>query len=124
MQAFNDYDGCEYVNACETVDEDGNAVSKPNLDTVFTYCQGWKPTHVSHPERDAGWFRKQLSALRKLCAVALDSYHRSGQQDAENEYDEFEHFANGDGRLMYAFLVWDAGTFRFFDRTVCLIYMN
>lgn len=47
-----------------------------------------------------------MNELRKDFSRARDSYHRSGNQDAENAVDEFAKYCRGDASVLYAFIVW------------------
>jgi len=86
------------------------------MEAVFAGCREWDPTTPARPLRAADWFRQHLNELRRKFTVTRERYHRSGNQEAENEYDEFANFVDGDYRVLYAFTVWGDETQAFMDR--------
>lgn len=57
-----------------------------------------------------------MSELRAKFTVARDHYHVSGKHNAENVYDEFWRFCEGDARVLYAFCTWGDEMQNFWDR--------
>lgn len=98
--AFNDYKENSYQNACvvpNRVSSSGAKISVPGMERIFEDCHDMDPTSVNRPERDAKWVRTNYREIKSLITLASENYRRSGNHDAENEYDEWVKFSRRSG---------------------------
>lgn len=119
VEAFNDLETYIYENPTAQYDEDARELrASAGMEAAFANCGYWNPSDGSRPPRDVIWFRTKLNDLRSRFTRARCNYHKSGNQDAEFEVDEFAKFCGNDDVTLYAFAVWGDATREFFDRTL------
>lgn len=95
-EKFNNYEAYKYQNACiipGRLDAAGCNVPVPGMDRIAMYCHDINPSMPNRPFRDGGWLRIQYRDLKTKISVCFNNYHRSGNQDEENAYDEWVKFS-------------------------------
>jgi len=61
---------------------------------IFDRVHDIDPTDWSRPDRDAAWCKSEYGKMRSDISKVHSGYHQSGNQDAENEYDEWNKSCN------------------------------
>ena len=108
--AFNDYETYFYENpSCRFVD--GRCVGPAVNSTFHSLCHDIVPSLglAKRPRRDGAWIKKTLLDFKSKFYKKWKDYHKSGEQDGENPYDEFLKFYEGNDLLMYAFHFAEGG---------------
>lgn len=110
-EAFNDYEGNRYVNAVTVpgaLTAQGTYVARPGMELIARYTHDLDPCAESRPIRDGAWIRIQLRTYRARVSVCWSNFKRSGQQDAENLYDEWCKFSTtfGDDIITYSYAIF------------------
>ena len=93
---FNDYERYVYENACivpGALSAAGTYIATPGMQEIAVFCHSFNPTSAGRPDRDGGWIRTKFKELKTKISVCFNNYHRSGNQDAENIYDEWVKFS-------------------------------
>jgi hypothetical protein len=116
-EEFNDYERNIYYNCCleyfmnpvtrtatEKKDSLGLPVYVPGLECIGKLCYDINPTSANRPMRDGGWIRSTYRSIRPNITKALENYNKSGNQEAENIFDEWVNFSShfGDDVCVYA----------------------
>ena len=94
---FNDYGTQVYQNACilpGVVSAAGTFIAATGMQAIADYCHSFNPSSADRPLRDGGWIWKKYKELKGQISVCFNNYHRSGNQDAENIYDEWIKFSS------------------------------
>lgn len=109
ISAFNNSDDYSYKNECLVfMPSTGTHKSKPGMEAIYNFCHDLNPAMPGRPQRDISWLRDQMLELRKQLTKVYDNYKRSGQQDAENKYDEWAKFCNSSpSPVLYSICVLD-----------------
>ena len=93
---FNNYEHFVYQNACiipGRMDATGLYVPVPGMDNIALRCHDFNPCQSNRPIRDGGWIRDKYKELKSKISACFTNYSRSGNQDAENTYDEWMKFS-------------------------------
>ncbi len=119
-EKFNDYGHYRYINAVVQTRLEGDrrvVVLKPDglplavtgMEALVNYCFDMNPCLETRPLRDGGWIRAQWRAMKGKLSVCFQNYRKSGNQEAENVYDEWARFAVtlGHDYLFYARALFD-----------------
>ena len=114
-EMFNDYENVVFQNATIEYDEENKPRNpyepRADMESIAKFCWEINPTDSSRPERDGGWLRKVWKEMRTGLTRIRESFKRSGNHDAENEYDEWLKFAHGTNDVyIYAIAVLDWAT--------------
>ena len=96
-EKFNDYENYKYQNAVILSNRNVNGLYEPlpGMEELAKFCFDINPSSPGRPIRDAGWIRTQYRDLKGKISTCFSNYHRSGNQDAENIYDEWIKFSTG-----------------------------
>lgn len=110
-EAFNDYENNRYSNAVTVsgaLTPQGTYVARPGMELIARYTHDLDPCAENRPLRDGAWIRVQLRTLRAKISVCWANFKRSGQQDAENLFDEWCNFSTafGDDVVTYSYAVF------------------
>ena len=100
VQAFNNYKDNAYKNACVCegkASAAGTKIAVEGMEQIFDDCHDIDPTSLNRPERDAKWVRISYREIKSLITLCSERYRRSGNQEAENEYDEWIKFSRRSG---------------------------
>mmetsp|Transcript_20610 Transcript_20610/g.18760 ORF Transcript_20610/g.18760 Transcript_20610/m.18760 type:complete len:265 (+) Transcript_20610:452-1246(+) len=95
-EKFNDYNRYSYKNACiipNALDSIGCYKPVIGMESIATLCHDINPSMSGRPIRNADWLKTQYKELKTKLTVIYNNYHRSGNQDAENVYDEWVRFS-------------------------------
>eukprot|EP01036_Dinobryon_divergens_P029171 gene29171-38235_t len=93
---FNDYETQKYQNACIVPNHltvAGTYISNPGMQAIAYYCHDFNSCIPERPIRDGYWVRSKYKELKGKLSVCFNNYHLSGNQDAENIYDEWIKFS-------------------------------
>jgi hypothetical protein len=93
---FNDYDNQVYQNACilpGRFTAAGTFVSVPGIQAIADYCHDFNPSNSDRPIRNGHWIRSKYKDLKGKISICFNNYHTSGNQAAENVYDEWIKFS-------------------------------
>ncbi len=93
---FNDYGSQVYQNACivpGVVSAAGTFIAVTGMQAIAGFCHSFNPSSADRPLRDGGWVRKKYKELKTEISICFNNYHRSGNQEAENIYDEWIKFS-------------------------------
>lgn len=101
-EAFNDYEEYNYKNACVEYDEmtyavrlvNGTYVAVPGMENIAAKCWDLDPSDATRPARDGGCIRQLFKELRSKITMVRENYKKSGNQEAENIYDEWVNFSS------------------------------
>ena len=107
---FNDYDTFNYTNAVvqpNVLTSKGLPVAVPDMQALLEYCLDINPCVRDRPLRDAGWLRTQFRDLKGKISVCFNNYRRSGNQEAENIYDEWVKFSSHNDVIVYSRAILD-----------------
>lgn len=108
---FNDYEHVVFQNA--TIKYVDGLPTTPfqavsSLGTLANSCWELNPSDMSRPDRDGAWIRKNWKVIRATLTKIREDFKKSGQQDAENIYDEWFKFSGDYGDVYtYAIAVLD-----------------
>lgn len=107
---FNNYEGNVYENVASLL-EDGAQVANPAMISAWPTVKGINPQQLLRPPRDGAWIKEQLGKIKPKFTKCTDNYHKSGNQDAEDQYLEFGNFCQGDEVSLYAFCLFSGELF-------------
>jgi hypothetical protein len=97
-EIFNDYKNFKYTNVTILYNSLGNPispyVSNARMELLSTRTWDLNPCAPDRPIRDGGWIREKMKELRKDMTKVYQKYSKSGNQDAENVYDEWYNFSS------------------------------
>ena len=97
-EMFNNYEGYKYQNAVVDPTKHsphGIPVANTGMENLLKYCHDINPSAPNRPIRDGGFIRQQWSKMKGVISKVFTNYHLSGNQEAENVYDEWEKFSPG-----------------------------
>jgi hypothetical protein len=104
-EKFNDYNTYRYSNVVvqSRIDENGRRVmllgpgglpvAVRGRESLVKCCFDINPCQVGRPFRDGGWIRNQYRYIKGKISLCLQNYRKSGNQAAENPYDEWAEYA-------------------------------
>jgi hypothetical protein len=95
-EKFNDYEHCRYQNAVvvpNKLSQHGCYIPVAGMESLALHCHDINPTATGRPIRDAGWIRTQYKDLKSKITICFQNYEKSGNQEAENVYDEWAKFS-------------------------------
>ncbi len=72
----------------------GTYVAITGMQAIADYCHDFNPSNSDRPIRNAHWIRSKYKELKGKISVCFNNYHLSGNQDAENVYDEWIKFSS------------------------------
>jgi hypothetical protein len=67
----------------------GIPLSAPGMEAISRFCHDINPSAPNRPIRDGYWLRLQYRDLKGKISQCFLNYRKSGNQDAENVYDEW-----------------------------------
>eukprot|EP01032_Pedospumella_encystans_P033088 gene33088-37389_t len=94
--AFNDYETYKYHNMAlvpDSLTDKGTYRARDGMESIAAETWEINPTAKDRPLRDGGWIRTTWRDLRAKLSVCWANFKRSGQQDAENLFDEWCKFS-------------------------------
>ena len=81
------------------IDAHGCYCSAPGMESLAFKCYDIDPSMPTRPLRDGGWLRTKFKELKTAITKCYARFLRSGNQDADNIYDEWALFADDDVTL-------------------------
>ena len=95
-EMFNDYEKYQFQNVTREY-QDGVPINpykpRPNMGSITSFCYALNPSDGSRPPRDSTWIRKNFREIRGTLSKIREKFKRSGNQEAENVYDEWVKFS-------------------------------
>ena len=99
-EMFNNYDEFQYTNACL----DGSVAAKKGMQSIWNHCHSINPSAHRRPRRLGNWVRDTYCQLITTMGEIFEKWSRSGNQQAENVYDEWVKFSTAlDGGSVVAY---------------------
>jgi len=94
---FNNYEDVTFQNATIQYKDDAPISpyqARPEMESLAAYCWELNPSDPTRCDRDGAWIRKQWRELRTTLTKIRENFKKSGNQDAENIYDEWTKFSS------------------------------
>lgn len=83
------------------------------MEAIANLCHDLNPSMSGRPERNSDWIRSISKEMRSTISKINMKYRQSGNQDAENRYDEWVKYSNTNSMptiYSYAICILDAST--------------
>lgn len=120
-EKFNDYKNYRYNNATVQfrvgecgrrellLGPGGLPLAVEGMESLVNFCFDINPALEGRPFRDGGWIRTQYRFLKGKLSLCFHNYRKSGNQAAENIYDEWSEYAKNIGLdiMYYARVLFD-----------------
>jgi hypothetical protein len=105
VEKFNNYEQYNYANNSilgNQISASGLPAVVPQMEALAKICYDINPTYPNRPLRDGHWLRDSYRKLKNRITPCFNNYTKSGNQAAENEYDEWVNFAERDTVVAYS----------------------
>eukprot|EP01039_Chlorochromonas_danica_P015809 gene15809-18633_t len=99
------------------LDMNGCICPTPKMELIAARCFDIDPSAPNRPLRDGGWIRTKYKEMKSKLSVAYSNFTRSGNQDAENPYDEWIPFADDDV-IVYARAIMTKSDFEYLGKAL------
>lgn len=88
---FNDYERTSYTNL-SIIPDRNPYVATAGMENLSHYTYELNPSMPGRPDRDGGWIRNTYRDLKGKLSICFANFKKSGNQEAENLYDEWLKF--------------------------------